>query len=332
MQEFKAKQPREDVDFLDVARRVVRCEQDAVSGLCARLDECFSRSCALMLACEGHIVVTGIGKSGHIGRKMAATFASTGSPALFLHPAEAGHGDMGMVTSSDVVLAVSYSGEAPELLALVPLWKRMHLPLIAMTGNPKSKLAHAADVCLDVHVEKEACPLDLAPTSSTTVSLVMGDAMAIALLEARGFNADDFAFSHPSGVLGHRLLLTAGDVMRTGDDMPKVSIEVTVADALIEMNRCGLGMATVVDAQNKLCGVLTDGDLRRALNERIDVYATPIRKCMTPGGHTVDASRLAVEVLNMMEEHRITSVVCVDNEGCPQGVVHMHHLLHAGLV
>ena len=318
-------------DFVQSAGRTFECELLAISETAKRLDKSFAAACALIKACEGHIVVSGIGKSGHIGRKIAATFSSTGTPALFLHPAEAGHGDMGAVTGKDVVIAISYSGEASELMTLLPLWKRMRLPIIAMSGNTNSSLASVADVCLDVSVNKEACPLNLAPTSSTTACLVMGDALAVAMLEARDFQANDFASSHPSGVLGRRLLLTVMDVMQKHSSMPKVKEQVTIAEALIEVNRCGLGMTTVVDATGQLSGIFTDGDLRRTLDKRIDVHSCSVSECMTAGGHTVRPTQLAVDALNMIEKHKITAVVCVDEKGCPEGVVHLHHLLRVGL-
>jgi arabinose-5-phosphate isomerase len=313
------------------ACRTFECEHAAISELAKGLDESFARACTLIGACKGHIVVSGIGKSGHIGRKIAATLSSTGTPALFLHPAEAGHGDMGAVTDKDVILAISYSGEATELITLLPLWKRMHLPLIAMTGNTNSSLAKASKVCLNISVNKEACPLNLAPTSSTTVSLVMGDALAVAMLESRDFQASDFALSHPSGSLGRRLLLSVADVMQGPPNMPKVEQQLMVAQALVEVNRCGLGMTTVVDSGGKLSGVFTDGDLRRTLDKRLDIHACPVQECMTMGGHRISADQLAVDALNMMEEHKITAIVCVDKKGQPEGVVHLHQLLRVGL-
>lgn len=327
-----AKPGHSKIDFLEIGRRTIACEQEGLIDLRERLDDRFVSACELFQACEGHIVVTGIGKSGHIGRKIAATFSSTGSPALFLHPAEAGHGDMGAVKRADVILAISYSGEAPELLTLVPLWKRLGSASVAMTGNMESTLARACDVCLDVSVKQEACPLDLAPTTSTTACLALGDALAIALLEVRGFDSHDFAFSHPSGTLGRRLLTTVGDVMKKGKDMPQVDGALSVADALIEMNRCGLGMTVVVDGRKRMRGVFTDGDLRRALNQRIDVHTQTVATFMTPGGYRAKAEQLAVDALNMMQQHKITALVCVDERDCPQGVVHMHDLLRSGLL
>lgn len=331
MRKTKTKADRQDGNFLTSAHRTIKCEQSAISDMDRRIDQNFERACTLMFNCEGHIVVTGIGKSGHIARKIAATFSSTGSPALFLHPSEAGHGDMGAVMKRDMILAISYSGEAPELLTLIPLWKRMRLSLIVMSSSHESSLARAADVFLDISVKEEACSLDLAPTSSTTVSLVLGDALAIALHEAHGFDAKDFAFSHPSGTLGRRLLLTVADVMQKDSQTPKVDKQVAIADALMEMNRCGLGMTTVVDAGGGLLGVFTDGDLRRALNQRVDIHTVPVSECMTTGGHIISAKQLAIDALNIMEQHKITTLVGVDEKGHPVGVVHMHHLLAMGL-
>jgi arabinose-5-phosphate isomerase len=285
-----------------------------------------------MLGCKGRIVVIGMGKSGHIGNKIAATLASTGSPAFFVHPGEASHGDLGMITSSDVVLALSNSGETRELITIVPLIKRMGAPLISMTGNPESTLAREADVNLDVSVAKEACPLDLAPTASTTAALVMGDAVAIALLEARGFTAEDFALSHPGGSLGRRLLLHVHDIMHKGDAIPAVMQDASLRDALIEMTAKSLGMTAIVDGEGRAVGIFTDGDLRRCLDRDVDVRAAKIADVMIPGGKRIAPDRLAVEALNLMEEKKINALLIVDREERLCGALNMHDLLRAGVV
>ncbi len=318
-------------DFLGSARRTVRMERDAISDLLERIDESFSRACEILLPTRGRVVVTGMGKSGHIGTKIAATLASTGTPALFVHPGEASHGDLGMITEQDAVIALSNSGKTNEVVTLLPLLKRMAVPLITMTGNPESLLALAADVNLDTTVSEEACPLDLAPTSSTTVSLVVGDALAIALLEARGFTAEDFAFSHPGGALGRKLLLKVEDVMHSGDAIPRVSLATTLDKALLEVSTKGLGMTSVLDTGGRLEGVFTDGDLRRALDHEIDIHNTPIAEVMTHNCVTISAEILAAEALHIMEEHSITALVAVDGEDKPVGVVHLHDLLKAGV-
>ncbi len=319
------------VSFLDSARRTITLERDAVSTLLQRLDGRFERACELLLGARGRVVVTGMGKSGHIGTKIAATLSSTGTPAMFLHPGEASHGDMGMVTVQDVVIALSNSGNTSELVTLLPLLKRLGVPLISLTGNPDSTLARAADVNLDVSVGQEACPLGLAPTSSTTVSLVMGDALAIALLEHRGFSAEDFAFSHPGGALGRRLLLKVEDVMHRGGEVPRVSPDTPVARALVEMSAKGLGMTTVVDAENHLCGLFTDGDLRRSIDQGVDIRHALIGEVMTSGGRTVQGNILAAEALRIMEDNKISALVVVDEEHHPIGAVHLHDLLRAGV-
>ncbi|MFT4045524.1 MAG: KpsF/GutQ family sugar-phosphate isomerase [Solimonas sp.] len=315
-----------------MGRRAVEIERDALSALLPRVDAAFSRACELMLACTGRVVVTGMGKSGHIGSKIAATLASTGTPSFFVHPGEASHGDLGMITRQDVVLAISYSGEVTEVLTLLPLFKRMGAPLIAMTGKPRSTLATAADVHLDVSVAKEACPLNLAPTASTTATLAMGDALAVALLEARGFTSDDFALSHPGGSLGRKLLLKVADVMHGGERLPKVSPETKLSDALLEMSRKGFGLTAIVDADQKVLGVFTDGDLRRVLDQGVDVRSVRVDAVMTKGGKTVRADQLAAEAVALMEKHKITALLIEDNAGHLQGVVHMHDLLRAGVV
>jgi len=315
-----------------LGRRALEIERDALNALLPRIDAHFSRACELMLACRGRVVVTGMGKSGHVGNKIAATLASTGTPAFFVHPGEASHGDLGMITRQDVVLALSYSGETAEVLTLLPLFKRMAAPLIAMTGKPRSTLAMAADVHLDVSVAKEACPLNLAPTASTTATLAMGDALAVALLEARGFTPEDFALSHPGGSLGRKLLLKVGDVMQSGERLPKVSPDTKLSVALLEMSRKGLGLTAIVDADDKVLGVFTDGDLRRVLDQGIDVREVRVDAVMTRGGKTVRAAQLAAEAVALMEKHKITALLIEDDAGHLEGVVHMHDLLRSGVV
>ncbi len=314
------------------ARDVIRIEGEAVGALRARIDTHFVAACHHMLRCAGRIVVIGMGKSGHIGRKIAATLASTGSPAFFVHPGEASHGDLGMITANDVVLALSNSGETQEIVTIVPLIKRMGAPLISMTGNAASSLAREADVNLDVSVAKEACPLDLAPTASTTAALVMGDALAIALLDARGFTAEDFALSHPGGSLGRRLLLHVRDVMHKGPRVPAIGVDASLRDALMEMTAKGLGMTAVVDTEHRVVGVFTDGDLRRCLDRGIDVRNAGVADVMTPGGKTITPERLAVEAVNMMEDMQINALLVVDEAGCLRGALNVHDLLRAGVM
>jgi len=311
---------------------VIETEANAVRALGARIDEDFVAACRHMLSCKGRIVVTGMGKSGHIGGKIAATLASTGSPAFFVHTGEASHGDLGMITPSDVVLALSNSGETSEIVTIVPLIKRMGAPLISMTGKRESTLAREADVNLDVSVAKEACPLDLAPTASTTAALVMGDALAIALLEARGFTAEDFALSHPGGSLGRRLLLHVSDIMHKDQRIPAVGMDAPVRDALMEMSAKGLGMTAVVDPDGRAVGVFTDGDLRRCLDRGIDVRDANVTDVMTVGGKSIAPDRLAVEALNLMEEGKINALLVVDNDDRLRGALNMHDLLRAGVV
>ncbi len=296
------------------------------------LDERFAQACQYMLRCQGRVVVLGMGKSGHIGGKIAATLASTGTPAFFVHPGEASHGDLGMIVDDDVVMAISNSGETEEILTILPLIKRLGVPLITLTGNPSSSLARAASVNLDVGVRQEACPLGLAPTASTTATLVMGDALAVALLESRGFTADDFARSHPGGRLGRRLLLLIRDVMHTGERMPKVHLDATIRDSLLEMTEKGLGITTVVDGQDRLIGVFTDGDLRRMLDARVDVHDSTIREVMTAECKTVGSDMLAAEALAIMEQYKVNALPVVDDEGQLVGVLNMHDLLRAGVV
>ncbi|MGP0147742.1 MULTISPECIES: KpsF/GutQ family sugar-phosphate isomerase [Pseudomonas] len=322
----------DSIDFIASAKRTIDVERAAVTALGERIDDSFAAACRQLLACRGRIVVLGMGKSGHVGNKIAATLASTGSPAFFVHPAEASHGDMGMITRDDVIIAISQSGTSSEILTLLPLIKRLGVPLISFAGNPASPLAKAADVNLDTSVATEACPLNLAPTSSTTVALVLGDALAIALLEARGFTAEDFAFSHPGGALGRRLLLKVENVMHAGADLPQVGEDTLVSDALLEMSRKGLGMTSVLAADGRLAGIFTDGDLRRALDRGIDVRTTAIATVMTRGGRTARAQMLAAEALKIMEEHKINALVVIDDERRPIGALNMGDLLRAGVL
>ena len=311
---------------------VIETEARALSALVARVDGKFASACRLMLSCRGRVVVTGMGKSGHVARKIAATLASAGTPAFFLHPGEASHGDLGMITTADVVLALSNSGETGEILTILPIIKRLGIPLVALTGNDRSRLANEADVHIDVGVEQEACPLGLAPTASTTAALAMGDALAIALLEARGFSAEDFARSHPGGRLGRRLLLHIGDVMHTGADVPKVDAGQTVSSALVEMTRSRLGMAAVVDAGDRVLGVFTDGDLRRALENDVDMKRMRIGEVMTRDCVTVPAQMLAAEAVNLMQQRAISALPVVDDTGRLIGALNMHDLLRAGVL
>lgn len=319
-------------DIKALGRAVIETEAAAVSALAERIDDAFVAACRYLLACEGRIVVLGMGKSGHIGGKIAATLASTGSPAFFVHPGEASHGDLGMITRRDVVLALSNSGETAELLMLLPLLRRLGVPLISLTGRPRSTLAEEADVHLDVSVVSEACPLGLAPTASTTATLAMGDALAIALLESRGFTAEDFARSHPAGSLGRRLLLHVGDIMHRGERLPLVSLGTTLRATLEEMSRKGLGMSAVVDAEGRLAGIFTDGDLRRALDRGVDVHRTAIDRVLTENCITIDADALAAEALRLMESKSINALLVVDDAGRPIGALNMHDLLRAGVL
>ncbi|MBK8970254.1 MAG: KpsF/GutQ family sugar-phosphate isomerase [Hahellaceae bacterium] len=321
-----------DLDFLASARRTITIEKQAVSDLLEKLDEGFTKACQFILACTGRVVVTGMGKSGHIGSKIAATLASTGTPAFFVHPGEASHGDLGMITRGDVVLALSNSGNTSEVVTLLPLLKRLAVPLISMTGNPQSSLALAADTHLYAGVREEACPLGLAPTSSTTVALVMGDALAVALLEARGFSAEDFAFSHPGGALGRRLLLKVEDIMHTGDRIPLTPPATLLPGALLEMSGKGLGMTCIVTPEGKLEGVFTDGDLRRVFDRGLDVRSLPIRELMTSPCKSVTPGMLAAEALRIMEEKKINSLPVIDDQNTVVGALNMHDLLRAGVI
>lgn len=319
---------------LELARATLDNEGEAIRKLAERLgqDDSVARAVALMLACKGRVVVSGIGKSGHIGRKIAATLASTGTPALFLHPAEAAHGDLGMVTPQDVVIAISYSGESDELAVVIPAVKRMGVPVIAMTGKPQSRLALASDVHLDVSVEKEACPLNLAPTTSTTVTLALGDALAVALLELRGFKPDDFARSHPGGALGRRLLTHVRDVMRSGDAVPKVKPDALLTDALLEISQKGMGMTAIVDEAGHPVGVFTDGDLRRLIEKAQDFGKLAIRDVMHANPRRVHPDQLAVDAVAVMEEFRINQMLVVDDDDVLVGALHIHDLTRAKVI
>ncbi len=318
-------------DFQKAGKQVLEIEREGLAQLDQYINQDFSLACEKIFHCTGKVVVMGMGKSGHIGRKMAATFASTGTTAFFVHPGEAAHGDLGMVSAQDIVIALSNSGESNEILALIPVLKRLHVPLICITSRPESSMARAADIHLCVKVPKEACPLGLAPTSSTTAALVMGDALAVALLEARGFTAEDFALSHPGGALGRKLLLRANDIMHTGDEIPHVSKDASLRDALLEITRKNLGMTVICNDQMTIEGIFTDGDLRRVFDMGVDVRKLGIADVMTAGGIRVRPGTLAVEVLNLMQSRHITSVMVADGDQL-LGVVHMHDLLRAGVV
>ena len=322
----------EDGGLLAAGRRALSIEAEAVASLAGRLGRSFAEACRVCMACRGRVVVTGMGKSGHVAGKIAATLASTGTPAFFLHPAEASHGDLGMITRDDAVLALSNSGETAEILTILPLIKRMGVPLIAMTGKAGSTLAREADVHLDVSVPAEACPLNLAPTASTTAMLAMGDALAVTLLGQRGFTTEDFARSHPGGMLGRRLLLRVEDVMRRGDALPKVGEDTSLSAGLLEMSRKGLGMTAVVDADERVLGIFTDGDLRRTLDRQLDVHVTPMHEVMTRGCKTIAPGELAAEAVHLMEEHRIPGLLVVDAQGRLIGALNVHDLLRAGVM
>jgi arabinose-5-phosphate isomerase len=321
--------PEQHIREMGIA--VLQTEAKSISDLINRIDDQFVHACELMLACTGRIVVSGMGKSGHIANKIAATLASTGTPAFFMHPGEASHGDLGMITPSDVVIALSNSGTTEELISIVPLIKRLGVPLIAMTGDPQSELALEADINLDISVEKEACPLGLAPTASTTASLAMGDALAIALLDSRGFTEQDFARSHPGGRLGRRLLLHISDIMHTGNDIPAVQPDVSLSQALIEMTRAGIGMTAITDDQNEVMGIFTDGDLRRVFENKVDPNETLISQVMTKHCTTVTAELLAAEGLKIMQEKKINSLLITDENNHLIGALNMHTLLRAGV-
>ncbi|MDX1705198.1 KpsF/GutQ family sugar-phosphate isomerase [Pseudidiomarina sp.] len=318
--------------FRSLGQQVIEVEAAAIIGLQRYVDEHFERACEMLLACSGRVIVIGMGKSGHIGGKIAATFASTGTPAFFVHPGEASHGDLGMITGQDVVIAISNSGETNEVLSIAPLIKRRGVALISMTGNPESTLAELSDVHVCIAVEQEACPLGLAPTSSTTATLVMGDALAVALLHARGFTADDFALSHPGGSLGRRLLLHIHDIMHSGERVPKVPNSASLSEALLEMSRKGLGMTAVVDNEGNLQGIFTDGDLRRILDQRIDVHDTTIDQVMTRSPVTIAPDVLAAQGLKVMEDRKINGLFVVGDDNKLIGALNMHDLLKAGVM
>ena len=315
-----------------LGRAVIQLEAEAVAALAARLDAHFARACEIMLATSGRVIVTGMGKSGHIGGKIAATLASTGTPAFFVHPGEASHGDLGMITMSDVVLAISNSGETAEILTILPLIKRMGVKLIALTGNPASTLARQADAHINVGVAQEACPMNLAPTASTTAALAMGDALAVALFQSRGFTADDFARSHPGGMLGRRLLMYVGDIMRTGRDVPVVPDDVLLREALLEMTGKGMGMTGITDRDGRLVGILTDGDLRRVLNRDVDIHVVKVADVMTHNPKTTRADRLAAETIQIMRASKAYVLLVVDDDRIVIGALNMHDLLRAGVV
>lgn len=318
-------------DFQQAGKEVLEIEREGLAQLDQYINADFTRACVAIAECGGKVVVMGMGKSGHIGCKIAATLASTGTPAFFVHPAEASHGDLGMVSPQDIVLAISNSGESNEILALIPVLKRQQIPLICMTNNPESAMGKAADVHLCIKIPQEACPLGLAPTTSTTATLVMGDALAVALLKARGFTAEDFALSHPGGALGRRLLLRVSDIMHSGDEIPHVSAEASLRDALLEITRKNLGMTVICDDLMKIAGIFTDGDLRRVFDMGIDLNSAKIADVMTLGGIRVRPNMLAVDALNLMQQRHITAVLVADGDQL-LGVVHMHDMLRAGVV
>ncbi len=319
-------------NFKALALAVIKVEMQSVSALIDRIDEQFVQACELMLHCKGRVVVTGMGKSGHIAGKIAATLASTGTPAFYVHPGEASHGDLGMITQQDVVLALSNSGETGEVLTILPIIKRIDVPFIAMTGNPESSLAKFASVHINVAVEQEACPLGLAPTSSTTAALVMGDALAVSLLESRGFTRDDFALSHPGGSLGKRLLLLVSDVMHSGADVPEVGEDATVSSALLEMTEKKLGMTAVVNRQQQVVGVFTDGDLRRMLEKKHNIDQTYISQVMTACCTVIQPDMLAAEAMKVMQQKKINALLVVDQNNKLSGALNMHDLVRVGIV
>ena len=318
--------------LISLGQAVIKTEAKAVSDLLDRIDDSFASACNFMLHCKGRIVVTGMGKSGHIGNKIAATLASTGSPAFFVHPGEASHGDLGMITSQDVVLAMSNSGETGELITILPIIRRLGVPLISMTGNPSSTLATEADVALDISVAQEACPLGLAPTASTTATLAMGDALAVALLEARGFTEEDFARSHPGGSLGRRLLVHVSDIMHSGNEIPSIDIDASLTAALMEMTNKALGMTAITDKDGSLIGIFTDGDLRRALDQDIDIRSIGVKQVMHAQCIRVSPGILAAEALQLMQEKKINALLVVDENDKLVGALNMHDMLRAGVV
>ncbi|WP_297927079.1 KpsF/GutQ family sugar-phosphate isomerase [uncultured Agitococcus sp.] len=319
-------------DFIAAGQQVIATEQAALETLKPFINHDFQQACQLILECKGRVVVMGMGKSGHIGNKIAATLASTGTPSFFVHPAEASHGDLGMITAQDVVIAISNSGEAHEILSILPVLKRLHIPLISITANGQSSLAQFANISLEIGKSVEACPLGLAPTSSTTATLVLGDALAVALLAARGFTAEDFALSHPGGALGRKLLLRVADLMHSGDNVPIVQEQTLIRDALLEISRKGLGMTAVVNQQGQLTGIYTDGDLRRTLDLEVDIRTSPIVQVMSKNPKTIRQHLLAAEAVALMEEKKINGVIVVDEQHKPIGALNMHDLLKAGVV
>jgi len=322
----------DDDAFCDMGCSVIDTELDAITSLRSRINGNFARACRIILECQGRIIVIGMGKSGHVGNKIASTLASTGTPAFFVHPGEASHGDFGMIIENDVVITISNSGETSEIVKLLPLIKRLGIRLIALTGNAESTMAQAAEVHLDVHVDKEACPLGLAPTASSTAALVMGDALAIALLQARGFTAQDFALSHPGGILGRRLLLHVNDIMYTGNAVPVVPKMALLKEALMEMSKKGIGMTGIIDDKNHIIGIFTDGDLRRILDKGVDVHDTRVIDVMTKDPKTAKAEMLAEEALQIMQKHKVNALIIVDDEQKVIGALNMHALLRAGVV
>ncbi len=319
-------------DFCQAAKRVLQLEMEAVEGLQKTLDADFVQACQMLFACTGKVIIMGMGKSGHIGRKMAASFASTGTPSFFVHPGEASHGDLGMLSANDVVIAISNSGESNEILAVLPVIKRWGIPLICITSRPESTMAKEANIHLCLYVEKEACPLGLAPTSSTTTTLVLGDMLAVSLLEARGFTSNDFAMSHPGGALGRKLLLRNRDIMHSGELIPVVTEAASIKDALLEMSKKGLGMTAVVSTDGSLAGLFTDGDLRRILDQQIDIHSTPITQVMTARCITVSAEMLVAQSVNLMQERKINALIVLNEQKQPIGAFNMHDVLKAGVV
>lgn len=319
-------------EICQFAQSVIKVEAEVISALTAHIDQQFACACQYLFHCEGRIAVMGMGKSGHIGRKIAATFASTGNPAFFIHPSEAKHGDIGMITPKDVLLALSNSGETEEIISILPFIKRLHIPLITLTGKPRSTLAKAATVNINVSVEKEACPLGLAPTSSTTAALVIGDALAMTLLKRRGFTKNDFALTHPGGSLGRKLLLRVDELMQQGEDFPQISHQANLKEALVEITRKKLGVTTILDEKGKLVGIFTDGDVRRAFDNNADIHQTPLHEVMTPNPKVIPSGMLAHEALGVMETFKITSLVVVNEFEKPLGIIHIHDILRAGVI
>ena len=316
----------------ELGRAVIETEAKMISSLTNRIDNNFANACHYLYQCQGRIAVMGVGKSGHVSKKIAATFASTGSPAFFIHPSEAKHGDIGMLTKQDVLIALSNSGESEEIVSILPFIKRLDIPLISLTGRPTSTLAKAATINIDVSVEKEACPLGLAPTSSTTAALVMGDALAMALLERRGFTEKDFALSHPGGSLGRRLLLRVDEIMHQYQDIPIVESKASLKEALVEMTQKKLGMTTVINEKGELIGIFTDGDVRRAFDNFADIQKTQVQEVMSRNPKTISKLILAAEALNIMESYKITSLIITDSANHPIGIIHIHDILQAGVV